>query len=388
MVENARARSYSNRPGSYIRRTKLAQNTVGRLDRVLRCGRSPRRTVSVDSMASRSRLDHLMGPPLAGGRRALFTHLYPLRTFGLEMRRPTAGDIRRASEVAAVFPAALAPDLEVSLTRIGGLFVPIREQLLQGSPPKEGRPTGLSNPWTEPLDEKRLFEHEVVDAMNLVICELALSGVESEPASVAELGVGSITAERAMIQGAGGPYMERTVGPALALARPSVPMIWPPTPDVVLDRVLGLPRARRLLGMSPALPTFVAAAYSLFARRLYAEALTDAWIAIELMINDLWKGTYRRGSRDTSHRKRLDDGRSFTANLRAELLYATGVFPGDLYDSIQVARKHRNDLMHGGAVRADASLAAFNALRGLLEQVLGEPPYSVAHPQMRWASLF
>jgi hypothetical protein len=157
--------------------------------------------------------------------------------------------------------------------------------------------------------------------------------------------------------------MERTVGPALALAGPLIPITWPQTQDVVLDLVLPLRRTRQLLDISPALPTFVASAYSLFARRLYAETLTDTWIAIELMINDLWKKTYRRGSRDASHRKRLDDARSFTANLRAELLYATDVFPGDLYDSIQIARKHRNDLMHGGAVRADASLAGFDALR-------------------------
>jgi hypothetical protein len=67
-------------------------------------------------------------------------------------------------------------------------------------------------------------------------------------------------------------------------------------------------------------------------------------------------------ARDRNHRKRLDESRSFTASLRAELL-----------------------LMHGGAVRADVSLAPFDALHRLLERVLGEP---VSHSLMCRTTFF
>jgi len=148
-----------------------------------------------------------------------------------------------------------------------------------------------------------------------------------------------------------------------------------------VGRIVDLAGARRLSALGPSLPEFVSAAYSLFNRRLLAEALLDSWIVVEQVINSPWKTNYQSRARDPAHTRRLEAGRSFTANIRAEVLWATGVLEDDLYDLLQRARKHRNDLAHGANVSVAAAGEGMNAMRGILELVLGRTPALAYSPE-------
>jgi hypothetical protein len=216
--------------------------------------------------------------------------------------------------------------------------------------------------------------------MNLVICELALEGIWSEPASPRQISTGGLTATQGMIHTGGGGLNVRTIEPTVALmTNPTVLLQMQPDDEEVVHRAGELRSVQRLLSFGASLPDFVASAYSLFNRRLLAEALLDAWIVIEQILNFLWKDDYESSARNSAHARRLTDGRSFTANVRAELLFATGVLRGDLYDLVQRARKHRNELAHGGIVSVAAAREALTAMCGIVELGLGR---SVARAEL------
>jgi hypothetical protein len=244
---------------------------------------------------------------------------------------------------------------------MGGLFVRI---------PIRFRRTREDDPFQD-VDAKREFLTAAASAMNLVICELALMGVWSEPASPRQISTGGLTATQATIHSGAGELNDRTIGPTVTLiSNPAFLLQVRPDDEEVVVRAGELRGARQLLSLGASLPDFVASAYSLFNRRLLAEALLDAWIVIEQILNSLWKNEYESLARNSVHARRLVDGRSFTANVRAELL-SIGVLRGDLYDLVQRARKHRNDLAHGASVSVAAASDALMAMCGILELVLG-----------------
>src|SRR5581483_7979281 len=111
---------------------------------------------------------------------------------------------------------------------------------------------------------------------------------------------------------------------------------------------------RHLTAVSPTLPTLVAGAYSQFSRRQLAEALMDAWIVIEPVVDWWWK-QYTDGVTDRKRRERLKDTRVYTASVRAEVLRTAGALNSDLYAAIERARGHRNAAAHRAAIRFEAT---------------------------------
>ena len=95
---------------------------------------------------------------------------------------------------------------------------------------------------------------------------------------------------------------------------------------------------------------------------------------IEQVLNWLWDEKYMPTNRNRGHRERLDDTRSFTANVKAELLLSCEVIDGETYDAVQQARKRRNDLAHGGHVDVAGAFECMTAMRAILGRVVSDVP--------------
>lgn len=294
----------------------------------------------------------------------LGTHLSPLRLFTpLAERELTKDD---ATEVIASVNAGTH---EILVTRMGGVFV---------RPPEE-----LSDPGVDTI-EKLQFEEAIADSINQLLCEMATRGFVSEPTSPMHIGRGELIEGHAIIAAGGGHplrarYIERTLVPTLLLHSDQWHGHFFLADRASLDESASLARATALRGIADSLPAFVAAAYSLWSRRQVAEALIDAWIVCEQILDDLWRRHQLAAAVDTSHRDRLNDSRSFTANVRAEILYATGVLTRETYLDIQKARKRRNDLAHRSSIDVPSADEGMVAMQRLLDLVLGE---EVAEPML------
>jgi hypothetical protein len=134
--------------------------------------------------------------------RVIDTYLYPYRLF-----MPVDFADRYASiEVIGRVPAG---DQEVMVTRNGGLFVQPPIDLPDSSPhieyfEEQGRI----------FSRKVAFEAKAAISFNPLICELALLGFVSEPASTVHISLGKLVDDHALIgSGSGGRemYLERTI---------------------------------------------------------------------------------------------------------------------------------------------------------------------------------
>ena len=93
------------------------------------------------------------------------------------------------------------------------------------------------------------------------------------------------------------------------------------------------------------------------------------WTIIERLINDLWKQLQEDyKTRDGAifiggeRKKRLQDGRTFTASVMSEMLSFLDYLPKDIYDDMTKIRKTRNEWMHGLKV-VDAQTDAIHTSR-------------------------
>jgi hypothetical protein len=298
-----------------------------------------------------------------GGEPVLGTHIFPLRLLGWPFELTSAVEVTRSY----VTPV---DDLEVLVTRMGGLFVRIPESLTRFDPSEVG-----GGDMKESFEARAAFADRAVAAFNLVVCEFTFAGVFSEPTSRLHLGPGALSDGRASIHGGSGPTTERTLGPQTMMGlNPMWASSWESIADERLVQTEGLSRATALWTIADSLPTFVASAYFFLAQRLLAEALLDGWIVVEQILNRIWEDEYVPTSRDSRHRDRLDDTRSFTANVKAELLFASGLIDGETYDSVQSARKRRNDLAHGGRVDVAGAFECMAAMKAMLEKVVSDVP--------------
>ncbi|MBF6216249.1 hypothetical protein IU469_32235 [Nocardia puris] len=105
-------------------------------------------------------------------------------------------------------------------------------------------------------------------------------------------------------------------------------------------------------------------------------SLINCWTITERLLNDLWtmmqeniKSTHGSTFIDHTRRKRLSDGRTFTASVIAEMLSFLGYISKDLYDDISSVRKLRNDWMHSlKPVSASSVDLAMSVCERLLKQ--------------------
>lgn len=111
----------------------------------------------------------------------------------------------------------------------------------------------------------------------------------------------------------------------------------------------------------------------------YSLSLVTHWTVAEKLINILWKHLQEDNKEragevfiDGNRRKRLNDGRTFTASVMSELLSFQGYIPQDVYTHLTLIRKARNDWMHDlKAVSADDAALASGVCEKLLKQVKG-----------------
>jgi hypothetical protein len=224
------------------------------------------------------------------------------------------------------------------------------------------------------LRKKRVFEEDVASDFNLLVCELALTGIVSEPASPVHMAGGRLVEGHALIVSGGGgreTYEERTLHPLYKLYSQE----WvfdEPADEEKLRQACSFERAKVLSGISPELPTLVAAAYSSFSRRQLSAALNDSWVVVEQVIDDVWN-QYTSGLPEAGRRGRLTDTRTYTAAVRTELLYTAGEINSDTYEALNRARKYRNDFIHGAKIDLSTTQHCMTTMRLILERACGTP---------------
>jgi hypothetical protein len=298
--------------------------------------------------------------------RVIGTYLFPYRLL-------TDPDWNDAYSATAVIATSRVAQQDILITRNGGLFV---------RPPAE-----LSDPYIDQghalmsdFEKKVAFEETAAHWFNAVICEFALLGIVSEPATPVHVSRGVLIDLHALVTGAGGGrelYRERSVGPAQEL----VSGLWLMHPVVDMATVEQASQhqiSTQLGAASENLPALVAGAYSTYSRRQLAEAVVDSWIVMEQLLDWYWT-QYRAGLTDKSRKERLADTRTYSAAIRIELLQTAKVLPEPLCDDLQRARRHRNELAHRARVTGEGADVCLTAMRHAIEFFSGrqvEPPLS------------
>lgn len=339
------------------------------------------------------------------GERLIGVYLYPYRFFG----SPDWNEPYSATEVVATMQVDVH---EILITRNGGLFL---------RTPRCFKDV-FRDDWDEIADyvpasdraDKFAFEEEAAAAFNRLVCEFALLGIVTEPAIPAHISGADLIDNHALVTAASGS--ERTGEPMLQLIRGTY-LTWsdgaygqvrlntPREQHADLQHIQFLQAEQHVKGVygargtwksqpqhdmqtlvvacqqertamlaevSRLMPTLVAGAYFLASRGQLSEALLDAWVAIEQMIDYLWYG-YLRTLSDSDRKSRLKDTRTYTAAVRTEVLRTAGVIDDALYSQLNRARKHRNDLAHRARVSLSALEDCLQALKTMLELVCGRP---------------
>lgn len=299
----------------------------------------------------------------SAGDRLVGCYLWPHRLVGpVDFSSPES-----ATSVAWVITSR---EYEVLLTRNGGLFVRPPEDLLDALGPKADASIG------QELQQKLEFEQDVAEAFNLVICELALAGIVSEPAAPVYISRGELIEGHALITSASGGrelYLERNLRPSQELIDGS----WRILSKVEvgsIDQFSSLPKARKVDLISPIAPTLVAGAYSLYSRQQYAEALIDSWIVIEQFLHY----EYARNELKRNEGNRRRKGRDLPkASIVLSQLRRRNWIDKDLGRLIGRAEDHRNRLAHRARLDFTASKETMMTLHAVLEYVCDS---SVAYP--------
>jgi len=245
------------------------------------------------------------------------------------------------------------------ITRAGGLFV---------------RPPALPESGGEAVDARLAFKEEAARLFNLLICELCLYGMNSEPASSIVIAVGRFKDGRAFTSTAAyinDIHNDRTSG-VLTNIRSSYG-----NDEEVLDRIATMFRAKQLANISVTLPTFTAGAYYQYSRRHFGEALIDSFVVIEQILDSLWKSYISKlpntdepnTKKDEGRKKRLEDTRTYSVSVRAEVLFTAGTIEAKLYNPIQKARKHRNKTAHRAKISPQAAEDCLKAMQATVEFV-------------------
>jgi hypothetical protein len=298
------------------------------------------------------------------GETMLGTYLYPYRHFGM----PECNNPYSATEV---IRRATVEEGEVLVTRNGGLFT---------KPPVEL--CGIKDDSEASFRERLLklsFMAKAARWFNRIICEFTLTEAVSEPTSPALIGVGKLVdGDHLMVMAASGGRdcsFERTSMAAVGLHQGTWITAKYTTPEV-LEAAVRQECAIKLADISEIAPELVANAYFLFARGQFSEALVDAWVVIEQIIDRFWtKRVVAISNKDRV--RRLKDARTYSAAVRLEILESTAIFGPDLCSLLHLARGHRNDLAHRAVIDREKAHDGLLAMKALVEFFCGK---TVADP--------
>jgi len=251
---------------------------------------------------------------------------------------------------------------KILVTRNGGLFIEPPAELAHADPVNE-----------QAMQEKVAFEEKATKLFNLVICEYALHEIVSEPATQAHISAGRLVDGHAIVTSAIGGreiYFERTFMPLIQLLQGTWQMYHRFVDMQITVDVANLSCASHLAKISESLPALTAGAYSLFSQRQLSEALIDAWIVVEQIIDWLWD-EHKNGISDADRKERLADPRTYTSAVRIELLHTIGVLDLGLYTNMTRARTHRNNLAHRATIRLDMASDTLMAMKSTIEFLCG-----------------
>jgi len=287
------------------------------------------------------------------GELVIGIYLYPYSLFGT----PDWADDCAGAEIVAELSVM---GKTVPFTCNGGLFL---------RPPTGLAAHPVSAPgWFEGLAARIEFQEGAAHVFNRIICEFALHGVVSEPATPVHISPGRLIGKHALVRSCGGGrevYTKRALDPGTHLIQGTW-RTYAHRGIEVVETVARQECVARLAEASEHLPALVAGAYSLFSQRQLAEAIVDSGIVIEQLIDFMWADYVSRIA-DKARRERLNDTRTYTAAVRTEVFHSTGRIEENLYRQLNSARKHRNEVAH----RARATLAmadeTTSAMRALVE---------------------
>ena len=312
------------------------------------------------------------------GERVIGTYLYPPRVFG-------SPDWNNPVSLAEVIKRiTLGKDsTEILVTRNGGLFVEPPAHLVD--PYRGGDIAGFSD-----FEDKLTYQYKVTKLFNQLICELALLGLVSEPATPVHVSHGKLLENHAIIRGVSGGreiYLERTLTPILEMIRPGTWIGFPHHSVEILHQAGRQCCTSKLVQISESIPELLAGAYYFYSRHLLSEAINDAWIVIEQIIDYLWVEYVSKITDQISdpRRVRLEDPRTYTVAVRLEVLLTAGKISRALYDHLNKARKRRNDLAHRARVSPEAASECMHALQMAVEHICGrsvEP--AMVHRGISW----
>jgi hypothetical protein len=248
------------------------------------------------------------------------------------------------------------------LTHAGGLFIEFPKRPASKDPADES-------------DEIDADRREAVEIANLVLCDLAISCAAYASAfSIVDLAAAKREDDRVQVWAAPLPFAPAALRVQSAVFESASELdIWPQTPPQKLERLGTLESAIALKAVALNLPAFVAAAHGHAYRQRPAECLLFAWMTCEQLLSHLWEENVASAGLDGAHRKRLRDGRTFSAAVQAETLRVIGRIPDDTYNVVSRARKQRNDLAHDGKLDPTAIEVALDALYGMLDTALDQP---------------
>ena len=282
------------------------------------------------------------------------SYLYPLRFFSDQpMREPIeATDVIRKLHLGA---------FDVSLTRSGGMFVPL--------PPDLAIEPGLIKPGL--FDRRETFASDLSRSLTLLACELSVQGMPTEPISPTYVVRGNERDDRAVViwgGGAGPIQVQRQVGAFIELLTWQW-QGWPRAEMKALDAAAQLRVATPLALVGGSLPALVAAAYHQYAHRELAEACADAWIVAERVLSVMWDAYV--ATLPPSRRERLRDDRTYSAAVRLEMLRTTGRIEPEVYEEWSAARVARNHLLHRGELSVDGAKTIMSAMRSAIQLQTG-----------------
>lgn len=307
------------------------------------------------------------------GDRVIGATLTPMRLYGT---RPSAFDANMAIEIVREVDVL---GETVYVTRVGSLFV--RPPAHFSDPFAPGAAARI--PAADQVD-KDAFQAHAAQLFNVFACDLAISAGEfSAPLGPADITHGLLSDHHAAVNEPRSLELDQT-GPYDLLRLGEWPSLdW--RPERVLDEAIPPVRGAKLAALSGTLPQLVLGSYESFRVHQHAEALLDAWIVTEQLLDHQWT-TYLDKLGDADRARRLKgDSRTYSAAVRTEMLLTAGVMNRPLYDAVDRARGHRNQLAHRAKVTASAANEGVEAMALFLVEYFGAGvSYPAASNAIRW----
>lgn len=117
-------------------------------------------------------------------------------------------------------------------------------------------------------------------------------------------------------------------------------------------------------------------AHSSYTLHKWTNCILQGWTFLENVLQKLFE-THVVSTAEGKRRKRLNDRRTYTAAVRTEMLFVSGVLPEAVYGSLTELRALRNALSHDGSLATeDEAARVFPAVHELVHLATGiEPGY-------------